>query len=315
MSKKSGNKKFISIIFSFRNEEEVLEALLTRTVKAIESVKCDYEVIFVNDFSTDGSEAILRNWHKKNKNIKIINLSRNFSGYECHFAGFDYASGDAIIYLDSDLQDPPELIPLMIRTWEETGVDVVKTVRTSRAGESALRLFFVKWGYRIINFGAYFKITENSGDYRLISRKVKNAILMLSEHDPFLRALTVWHGYPSTVVYYDREERVAGKSVFGLSNPKVWIFFLYMYTSFSILPILLMIFLGTISSIFSFLAILFLFLFGIFQNNISAIYPAVLMLGFSILLASIGMVGFYVHRVHRQVIDRPKYIVADTVGF
>ena len=230
MSKKSRNKKFISIIFSFRNEEEVLEALLTRTIKAIESVPCDYEIIFVNDFSTDGSEKILRNWHKKNKNVKIINFTRNFGGHEGHFAGLEYASGDAIIYLDADLQDPPELIPSMIKKWEETGVDIVKTVRTSRAGESALRLFFVKWGYKFINFGSYFKITENSGDYRLISRKVTNAILMLSEHDPFLRALTVWHGYPSTVMYYDREERVAGKSVFGLTNPKVWIFFLYMYT-------------------------------------------------------------------------------------
>lgn len=311
-----GNKiQFLSVVFSFRNEEENIDELIQRTSQSIKQTKLDYEIIFVNDQSTDGSLEKLESWNKKDARIKVINFSRNFGLHEGHIAGFEHAKGDAIIYLDADLQDPPELIPALVSEWKAKKVDIVRTVRTQRLGEGKFRLFMFKWGYRVINWGAYFKITENSGDYRLISRKVADAVLLCREKDPFIRTLTLWHGFPSVEIYYCREKRNAGASGFGFQNPNVWIFFLYMYTSFSIFPILLMIGLGiTLSILFSFGFIVGLFLL-IFQGTTDVITWFSFAFSWSTIIASLGMVGFYVHRVHRQVIDRPMYHVSSTLGF
>ena len=141
--------KLISIIYSFRNEAKSIPELIKRSVKVLEKMPFNYEIIFVNDYSSDNSLEILKNYHKKNSKVKIINMSRNFGVTPSTLAGFKYAKGDALIYLDSDLQDPPELFPKLIKKWE-SGFDVVHTVREKREGENLFKIFITKFAYKII---------------------------------------------------------------------------------------------------------------------------------------------------------------------
>jgi dolichol-phosphate mannosyltransferase len=184
-------KKIISAIFSFRNEEQNLPELLKRTSKVFQKLnkKYNYELIFVNDDSSDSSLEIL----KSNLNlypIKIINMSRRFGSTPCVFAGLENASGDLIVYLDSDLQDPPELIETLVNKMEE-GYDIVHTIRTRRFGENKIKMLVTKFAYKIINYFSNIKLRTNCGDFKLISRKALNDLLKIKELDPYLRGLSV----------------------------------------------------------------------------------------------------------------------------
>lgn len=203
----------LNIIFSFRNEEENIPELVSRVSKSLATIQdLTYELIFVNDCSTDRSLELLIDL-KKSYPIKIINTSRKFGYSAGVLAGFSHADGDAVIYMDCDLQDPPELIPELVARYR-LGADVVHTTRISRAGEGRFKLFLTKLAYKIINFLSDINLPENTGDYKLLSSRVLKQILLLNEYDPYLRGLSVWVGFKQDFVLYNREARFGGRQSF-----------------------------------------------------------------------------------------------------
>jgi len=177
MAKKARTKKSkISVVFSFRNEADVLDELIERVLAMFKIEGCAHELIFVNDNSTDRSLEILQDYAGKNRSIKIVNMSRNFGVGECVLAGMEYASGDAVIYMDTDLQDPPEVIPELLAKWRD-GADLVYTRRLSRGGETAFRLAMTRLAYRIINTVSEIDMPVEAGDFRLLSRRCIDELL------------------------------------------------------------------------------------------------------------------------------------------
>ena len=228
--------KLLSIVFSFRNEEGNIKELVERINKSLNILKdWSYEIIFVNDDSTDNSETILLDLQKSNP-IKIINMSRNFGVDPCVIAGFRHAKGDAIVYLHTDLQDPPEIIPKLIKKFEE-GNDVVHTVRSKRHGESKFRLFVTKIAYHIINIISDIDLPIEAGDYKLISRKALDKILMQKEFRPYVRGLSVWVGFKQAFIKYEREARGAGVSKMPLLSKGPVVDFINGVTSYSLKPV------------------------------------------------------------------------------
>ena len=223
----------LSIVFSFRNEEGNIKPLVNRISTTMKDVKnWKYEIIFVNDDSTDKSEEILTELQKTYP-IKIINMSRNFGIDPCVLAGFRNSSGDAIIYLHSDQQDPPELIPNLLKKFEE-GNEIVHTVRTKRKGEGKFRMFLTKIAYWMINSLSDINLPEQAGDYKLISKKALNEILRQKEFRPYVRGLSVWVGFKQDYVFYEREARGEGESKMPLLSAGPITDFINGVTSYSI---------------------------------------------------------------------------------
>lgn len=205
----------ISIIFSFRNEELVLEELIARTERVFQTLPYEYELLFVNDASTDRSMEILLAARKRNPRIRILEMSRRFGVAPCFMAGFDHARGDAAIMLDSDLQDPPELIPQLLTKWKE-GARVVHTVRTKRKGESFLRLAVTALGYRIWKLLIPVDLILDSGDFRLLSKEAVRETVKHRDQNPFFRGITRSLGGKQDIVFYERDKRYAGKTHFSM---------------------------------------------------------------------------------------------------
>ena len=197
--------KLISIIFSFRNEEKNLVELIQRVKSTFKKIdNWNYELIFVNDNSTDNSEKILIDFQKDTP-INIINMSRTFGVGPCVLAGFRNALGECAIYMDSDLQDPPELIPKLIKEYEN-GAEVVHTVRSKRLGENKVKMFITKLAYKVINYFSDIDLPIEAGDFKLISKKVLDIIINQKEFDPYIRGLSVWAGFKQSFVKYNRNE-------------------------------------------------------------------------------------------------------------
>ena len=210
--------KKISIIIPIYNEEESLLFFYERIKNVINNNKnYAYELIFINDGSYDNSNKLLLNLYKKDKNIKILNLSRNFGKEVAMSAGIDYARGDAAVIIDSDLQDPPELIPDLIKKWEE-GYDVVYAVRKKRKGETFLKKITALLFYESINKFTKIKIPKNTGDFRLIDKIVINALRELPEQNRFMKGLFSWVGYKQIGIYYNRDPRYGGRSKWNYFN-------------------------------------------------------------------------------------------------
>jgi len=308
----------LSVVFSFRNEEDVLDELIHRVTKTLTPLNVDYELIFVNDDSTDKSLEILLEHEKRDKHIKIINMSRRFGGAPCVLAGMKHAKGDAVIYMDTDLQDSPELIPTLLQKWKE-GAEVVNTTRTKRKGENVLRMWLTKKAYRIINFMSDIDLPENTGDFKLLSRRAIDEVLKLKEHDPFMRGLSRWIGFKQVQVFYEREPRFAGETHFSLwrsINPAKE--FIRGLTSFSSLPLYFALFMGFIVSFGAFVYLVYIiitrFFLGIHLPGWPAIMATMLFLGGTILF-TIGVLGIYIGRIHHDVKNRPNYIIESTIGF
>ena len=210
--------KKLSVIFSFKNEDENLTELVKRISQNINKLKTikDYELIFVDDNSDDNSVETLKIL-MKNYPISIIKMSRTFGVTPCVIAGLEYSSGDAVIYMDSDLQDPPELIPDMCRKFND-GFEVVHTVRKKRHGESSFKIFITKAAYKVINFFSEVELQTDAGDFKLLSRRVVDKILDLNEYDPYMRGLSVWVGFKQCSILYDRDARFKGKTHFSLTT-------------------------------------------------------------------------------------------------
>jgi len=302
----------ISFVFSFRNEETNLVELIRRVSDATKKlVDLDYEMIFVNDASTDNSLNLLLEMQKTFP-IKIINMSRRFGVTPCVLAGLEYAKGSAVIYMDSDLQDPPELIGEMIKEFKD-GAHVVHTTRTYRDGEGYLKLLLTKYAYRIINRFAEISLPENTGDFKLLSAQVVKRILSLKEYDPYMRGLSVWVGFKQVYIYYKREPRWSGQTKFPLFSKGPISEFLRGITTYSAAPLYAALLIGLMALILAFILLTYALITKLF--NLSAPGASGILISISffsgIILITNGVIGIYIAKIYYEVKGRPKYIIED----
>jgi polyisoprenyl-phosphate glycosyltransferase len=303
----------ISVVLSFRNEQESIPIMIDRLEASLGGMADDYEIIYVNDDSTDKSLEVLTERHSRNPRVKVINLARRFGVEPGIFAGMAYARGDAVVTIDADLQDPPEVIPELVRLWHE-GADVVYTVRTKREGESWVKLFLTAMAYRLINRMADIHIPLNAGDFRLMSRRVVDALSRMTEPNTYLRGLVQWVGFKRVPYFYVRAGRSEGRTHFGIAAPLSAVF--YGITGFSALPVYAIVvvgFLVTVASVSWLIAIGIAALFGLSASALTVLLPLALSL-WGGLVTAIGIVGLYVTRIFRITLARPRFLVDSTVG-
>ena len=304
--------KLISFVFSFKNEEKNLEELVKRVDNSIKKLSnYDYELIFVNDDSDDNSEKLLLDL-QKNFPITLINMSRTFGVGPCVLAGFKHAKGDCIIYMDSDLQDPPEILEKLIKEYEK-GAEIVHTVRSKRLGESKFKLLITKIAYKIINFLSDINLPTEAGDFKLISKKALTKILEQKEFRPYIRGLSVWVGFKQAYVEYVREARNEGKTKFPLLSAGPVTQFISGVTAYSLKPLYFGIILGMFSIIFS-LIIIFYALYMKFTNiAVPGTAGIIITVSFfsGIILLTLGITGIYIARIFEEVRGRESYIIKD----
>jgi len=306
--------KLLSVVFSFRNEQSNIKELIRRTSSAIKKLNnWDFELIFVNDDSSDNSEKILLE-EQKEFPIKIVNMSRRFGVGPCVLAGLNLAKGDAVVYMDSDLQDPPEIIPKLIEKFEN-GNDVVHTRRTKRFDENPLKLFLTKIAYRVINISSNIPLPLDSGDFKLLSRRAVNHVNKLNEHNPYIRGLTVWVGFNQDFVEYERQGRFSGDSKFTFFSTKYWYGataeFVRGITGYSTGPLFLGIFVGLFAIFFSFILIIYALYSKLIGTAIPGSSGIIIALAFfsGMILTTIGITGLYIARIYEQTQGRPRYII------
>lgn len=296
------DKKLISIIVPMYFEEEVAEECYNRLTSVARENNLNYEIIFVNDGSTDKTLDILEEMAKKDSRVKIISFSRNFGHQIAVTAGIDKARGDAAVIIDADLQDPPELIPHMIKLWQD-GFDVVYGKRKKREGESSFKLVTAKLFYRFLNNMSSVKIPMDTGDFRLIDRKVILELKNMPEHNRFLRGMSSWIGFKQIALEYHRKERFAGETKYPLK--KMIKFALDGIFSFSSKPLKFIEYLGSVTIIIA----LFLFAYSVITpSTLMAILTALTFIG-GIQLLSLGIVGEYISRIYDESKGRPLYII------
>lgn len=314
----------LSIVFSFRNESANLRELIRRCRSALsplvsQNILSSYELVFINDASTDDSLAILKSSADEKNDIKVVTMSRAFGVSPCVMAGLEHSSGDWVVYMDADLQDPPEVIPDLIqKILEDPSLDVVHTVRTRRDGESALKLFVTKIGYMILNRFSSVSIPVEAGDFKLLSRRVVNHLVRLKENRPFTRGLVCWVGFKQTFITYQRSARFAGETHFRIFGTKVFNnFFESALISFSSAPLKLAIFFGILAILIDFVVMGH----ALYEKFIGHAVPGwtammIVMLFFSgVQLFSLGMIGLYLFGIYEQTKNRPNYIIESTYGF
>jgi dolichol-phosphate mannosyltransferase len=307
----------VSVVLSFRNEEEVIPELIARLQAALRGASLDYELIFVNDASTDASRAVLEEQRKADPRVKIVNMSRRFGVAPCVIAGMRYARGEAVVYMDADLQDPPELIPELVAHWQE-GADVVYTVRTSRRGETLGKKLVTRAAYWLINAASEIPMPIEAGDFKLLSRRAVDHLLALEEQDLYMRGLVTWLGFRQVAVPYERQARGAGVTHFPLLRSAGPAYALgAAITSLSHRPLFVFLILGILSAGASLLAIPTVLVLRAAGAEIPAgsLILAVAALMWSILVLGIGTLGLYLARVHRDVRRRPRYLVESAHGF
>ncbi len=304
-----------SIVAPVYNEEAILLELYRRVTATMESLGEPYELILVNDGSTDRSPEIMRQLHDQDPRVKVINFSRNFGHQVAITAGIDYAQGDAVVVIDADLQDPPEVILDLIERWRE-GYEVVYAVRAERKGETWFKELTAKLFYRIISSITNVDIPLDTGDFRLMDRRVVEALKHMREQHRFMRGLSSWVGFKQTGVEYVRQERYAGETKYPFR--KMLRFALDGITSFSYLPLQLATYFGFAIAGLSLLGIVVTIILRL--SGSTAFYGqattlvSVLFLG-GIQLIFLGIIGEYLGRIYDEVKGRPLYIVADTLGF
>jgi len=297
----------LSVVAPIYNEELLIDEFYSRVCSALDGL--EFELVLVDDGSTDSSSQILERLAANDHRVHVVYLSRNFGHQTALTAGLDHALGDAVVMLDSDLQDPPELIPTMLDHWRG-GCDVVYAVREQREGESQFKLTTARWFYRLFDKLAQVELQHNSGDFRLLDRRALDALLSMRERNRFLRGMTVWVGYRQAAVPYRRDQRYAGETKYTVA--KMLRFSLDAISSFSHRPLQLATLLGFLISTLAFVAIpivVILRILGSYLPGFSAITIAVLLLG-GIQLIAIGIIGEYVGRIYDEVKGRPLYLVS-----
>lgn len=311
------------------NEEAGLEPLFTRLIPILQRMETEWpqhspsahphktftwEIVCVDDGSRDGTWPALQAWHAREPRIKALHLSRNFGKELALTCALDHARGDALIPLDADLQDPPELIPELLAQWR-AGFHVVLATRRSRPGDSWLKAASARWFYRIINRMSTIAIPENTGDFRLIDRRVADALRRMPERIRFMKGLFAWVGFRTTTVYYDRPARHSGTTSW---NPwKLWQFALDGIFSFTTLPLRVWSYVGAVVSLGALGWALFLVartvLHGVDVPGYASLMVAVLFFG-GVQLLSLGILGEYVGRIYREAKHRPLYLIQDSCG-
>ncbi|MCB8967106.1 MAG: glycosyltransferase family 2 protein [Chloroflexota bacterium] len=309
------SKPTISIIAPVYNEEPVLPELHRRVSAIMDELGEPWELVLVDDGSRDRSAAIIAELHAADPRVKGISFSRNFGFQEAVTAGLDYAQGDAVILTDADLQDPPEVIPEMIAKWRE-GYDVVYGVRESREGETWFKLMTAKVFYRLIHRITSVNIPLDTGDFRLMDRRVVDSLRRMHERNRFLRGMVPWVGYRQTGVYFKRAPRFAGEAKYS-SVRRMFKFAMNAITSFSYLPLQLATYLGFTIAGISAIAIVIVILLRLFAphelTGQATTLVAVLFLG-GVQLISLGIIGEYLGRIYDEVKGRPLYLVDKTWG-
>lgn len=299
----------ISIIIPVFNESENIQVLYDRLKRMLSTITDNYEILFVNDGSTDSSLSKILGITQIDQNVFYINFSRNFGHQIAVSAGLEHCNAKCTVIIDSDLQDPPELIPQLFAKFKK-GYDVVYAKRQRREGETYFKKFTAKLYYRLLKKLVSFEIPLDAGDYRLISKKVVNAINMMPEQNKFLRGQIAWLGFRQTYVLYDRDSRRHGKSAYTYSKMLRLAF--DGITGFSDKPLLFVSRLGFLISIFSFLLIIYaIFSHYALKQTITGWTSLMISAAFigGIQLLSIGVIGEYISRINTNVKHRPLYIV------
>lgn len=309
------NSVELSVVVPVYNEELNIDYLFERLLSVLETLDTSYEIVCVNDGSKDNTLKCLIEHHHRNPVIKVVNLSRNFGKEVALSAGLDYATGAAVVPIDADLQDPPELIKQLVEKWRE-GYDVVYATRRSRGEESWLKQTTANAFYKIIGKMSRVPIPRNTGDFRLLDRRVVEAIKQMPERTRFMKGLFAWVGFKQTSVLFDRPQRYKGTTTWNYW--RLWNFAIDGITSFSFLPLKVWSYVGVTISLLSFLYATFLIyrtlLYGVDLPGYASIMVAILFLG-GIQLVTLGIIGEYLSRVYEEVKGRPLYLVRDAYGF
>ncbi len=310
------NKK-ISLIIPMYYEEEVVEQCYNRVKTVLDGLdNYDYEIICINDGSKDKTLEILERLAKNDDKLKVISFSRNFGHQAAVTAGLRNVTGDAIVIIDADLQDPPELIPDMLKLWEQ-GNEVIYGKRKTREGESHFKLFTAKMFYKILNSLSDVEIPKDTGDFRLVDRKVVDTINKLPEHNKFLRGLFSWVGYNQKEFDYERQERFAGKTKYPLK--KMLKLAADGIISFSTKPLKILGMVGIFCVIISVLLIIYALVSYFFKlNQLSAGWTSIMIavtFFAGVQLISIWILSEYIARIYDESRGRPEYIIKDKINF
>jgi glycosyltransferase involved in cell wall biosynthesis len=308
MRKKNSNM-LISLVVPVYNESGVIQLFIDQVDLILKKIDYKYEIIFIDDGSTDNTSLELENIYKSYENIRVIKFSRNFGKEAAISAGIDYSNGDALIPIDVDMQDPPELIVDFIHQWQ-AGYDVVYGIREDRALDNIGKRITSRFFYSIFNKISKTKIPYNVGDYRLIDRKVINVIKMLPERNRFMKGLFSWVGFKSIGIPYKRPERSSGKTKWNYW--KLWNFSIDGITSFSTAPLKIWTYIGGVISIISFFYALLLItkvtISGIEVPGYTSTLVAILFLG-GLQLLVLGIYGEYLGRIYEESKSRPIYVL------
>ena len=312
---KRNNSFLLSIVVPMYNEEKVCDIFFQRILPLLESITANFEIICVDDGSNDKTLDILKSKNTLEPRIKIIGLTRNFGKEFALTAGIDYARGDAIIPIDADLQDPPELILELVSKWRE-GFDMVEAVRSSRQSDSMAKRLSAHAFYGVMGRIGNIPIRSNSGDFRLMDRTVVNALKTLPERTRFMKGLFSWLGFRKATIYYSRTLRAAGESKWNYW--KLWNFALEGIFSFTTLPLRIWTYLGLFVASFSIIYSIFIIIrtaiYGIDVPGYASLIVIILFFN-GLVMIGLGIVGEYLGRVFIEVKQRPLYLVRDSIGF
>ena len=312
---KTDTPLLLSVVVPVFKEEANINPFLERLIPVLDEINLEYEVIFSMDPSSDGTEKIIIAHLKQNSRIKLLKFSRRFGQAMSALAGIEYSSGDAVVVIDVDLQDPPELMKTMVQKWRE-GYDVVMAQRRSRQGETWVKRLVSYLGYKLINRIADVKIPPNTGDFRLMSRRVVREIVRLKEMNGFLRGLSAVVGFKQICIPFDRDARFSGKGNYNqfFGSIRIGLNGIFGFSNF---PLTLSTQFGFFVAGLSFLvaiAYLILKIWGVpFPMGNPTVVIIVLFLG-GVQLISVGILGEYIGRIYEEVKERPKYIVEKTWG-
>lgn len=307
-------QKSVAMVIPCYNEVENLRETHRRVSESVARAGVGYEIVYVDDGSSDATPEMLRHLQAEDPHVRVVYLARNFGHQFAVTAGLAHARGDAVVILDADLQDPPEIVVEMIRRWEE-GFDVVYGVRTDREGETHFKLLTARLFYRLIRWLSDTEMPLDTGDFRLLDRKVVDAILAMPERDRFLRGMVSWAGFRQIGVPYRRAARFAGETKYPL--PKMVRFALDGILSFSVKPLRLSTLMGFMSAGLALAAIVYALAMRLFTQRWvtgwTALIIAILFLGGAQLI-SLGIIGEYIGRLYGEAKRRPLYLVRETLG-
>jgi polyisoprenyl-phosphate glycosyltransferase len=306
----------ISVVVPCYNEAEVLRETHGRLTSVLAGLGgAAFEIVYVDDGSQDATHGILRELHAADSRARVVTLSRNFGHQIAVSAGMEHAAGDAVVVIDADLQDPPEVIAEMVRLWR-AGVEVVYGVRTDRAGETRFKLWTAKLFYRLMSRLSKVKIPLDAGDFRLLDRRVVSVLLSMPERDRYLRGMVSWAGFRQAGVMYAREARRAGRSKYPLL--KMVQFAADGVVSFSFAPLRLAIWTGFAAIFVALAGIAYALVVRLYTRDWvrgwASIFTAVLFIG-GVQLITLGIVGEYIGRIYAEVKRRPLYVVRERLGF